>query len=64
MAEVHVRLLELVQDANGAMEYCHGVGLRLAPLMHREHGSGLPVLRRLKRELDPNGIMNPGKLDL
>ena len=64
MAEAHVRLLELAQDAGGAMEYCHGVGLRLAPLMHREHGSGLPVLRRLKWELDPNGIMNPGKLDL
>lgn len=64
MAEAHAQLLELAQDAGGAMEYCHGVGLRLAPLMHREHGSGLPVLRRLKRELDPNGIMNPGKLGL
>ena len=64
MAATHAQLLELAQDAGGVMEYCHGVGLRLAPLMHREHGSGLPVLRRLKRELDPNGIMNPGKLGL
>ena len=32
MAEAHARLLELAQDAGGAMEYCHGVGLRLAPL--------------------------------
>ena len=62
MAAAHAQLLELAQDANGAMEYCHGVGLRLAPLMRREHGEGLSVLRRLKRELDPNGIMNPGKL--
>jgi FAD/FMN-containing dehydrogenase len=64
MAEAHARLLELAQDADGAMEYCHGVGLRLAPLMRREHGSGLAVLRRVKRELDPNGILNPGKLGL
>ena len=64
MAEAHAQLLELAQDAEGAMEYCHGVGLRLAPLMRREHGSGLSVLRRIKRELDPNGIMNPGKLGL
>jgi FAD/FMN-containing dehydrogenase len=63
MAEAHAQLLELAQDADGAMEYCHGVGLRLAPLMRREHGEGLSILRRLKRELDPNGIMNPGKLD-
>ena len=64
MAETHAQLLELAQDADGAMEYCHGVGLRLAPLMRREHGSGLAVLRRIQRELDPNGIMNPGKLGL
>ena len=62
--EVHERLLKMAQDAGGAMEYCHGVGLRLAPLMGREHGSGLAVLRRVKRELDPNLIMNPGKLGL
>ena len=30
MAEAHAQLLELAQDAGGAMEYCHGVGLRLA----------------------------------
>lgn len=64
MAKAHAQLLRLAQDADGAMEYCHGVGLRLAPLMRREHGSGLSVLQRIKRELDPNGIMNPGKLGL
>ena len=64
MTEAHAQLLALAQDMDGAMEYCHGVGLRLAPLMRREHGSGLSVLRRIKRELDPNGIMNPGKLGL
>ena len=60
--KVHERLLEMAQEAGGAMEYCHGVGLRLAPFMGREHGSGLEVMRRLKRELDPHFIMNPGKL--
>ena len=64
MAEAHAQLLELAQDAGGAMEYCHGVGLRLAPLMRREHGGGLLVLRRIKRAMDPNDIMNPGKLGL
>ena len=62
--QAHERLLAMAQDVGGAMEYCHGVGLRLAPLMSREHGSGLAVLRRVKDELDPNAIMNPGKLGL
>ena len=45
-------------------EYCHGVGLKLAHLVEREWGSGLEVARRIKRALDPYGIMNPGKLGL
>jgi FAD/FMN-containing dehydrogenase len=57
-------LLILCQELQGAMEYCHGVGTRLAPLMAREHGIGLAVLQRLKQSIDPQGIMNPGKLAL
>jgi alkyldihydroxyacetonephosphate synthase len=57
-------LLQLCQDLHGSMEYCHGVGVRLAPLMEREHGMGLQVLRRLKQCLDPQGVLNPGKLAL
>jgi FAD/FMN-containing dehydrogenase len=50
------------QDAGGTMEYCHGVGWKLAHLMEREHGPvGIGVVRRVKRALDPAGILNPGK---
>jgi FAD/FMN-containing dehydrogenase len=50
------------QDAGGTMEYCHGVGWKLAHLAEREHGAaGLDVLRRTKAALDPAGILNPGK---
>ena len=38
----------------------HGVGAARAPYMAQEHGPALEVMRRLKRALDPNGIMNPG----
>jgi alkyldihydroxyacetonephosphate synthase len=64
LAEAHRALLMLAQDLHGSMEYCHGVGTRLAPLMAREHGAGLAVLRQLKQSLDPQGILNPGKLAL
>ena len=57
-------MLMLAQDMGGSMEYCHGVGLRLAYLMEREHGTGLALLKKLKHTLDPKGIMNPGKLGL
>ncbi len=58
------RVLTLAQDMGGTMEYCHGVGLKLAHLVEREWGSGLEAARRVKAALDPHGIMNSGKLGL
>lgn len=56
-------LLLLAHEFDGSMEYCHGVGSRLAHLMEAEHGAtGLAALRSVKRALDPNGVVNPGKL--
>ena len=57
-------LLRLTQRMGGSMEYCHGVGIKLAPLMAEEHGYGLEVMRQIKKALDPNNIMNPGKMGL
>jgi alkyldihydroxyacetonephosphate synthase len=50
--------------AGAVMNDHHGVGLKLAPYMPAQHGAGLDVLRRIKKTLDPNGVMNPGKLGL
>jgi FAD/FMN-containing dehydrogenase len=49
---------------SGSMEYTHGVGVKLAPFMSNEHGYGLAIMRSIKKILDPNNIMNPGKLGL
>ena len=58
-------LLRLAQQLGGSMEYTHGVGIKLAPLMAEEHGCyGLELMRQIKRTLDPNNILNPGKMAL
>ena len=57
-------LLRLAQQMGGSMEYTHGVGIKLAPLMASEHGYGLEVMRQIKRAVDPRNIMNPGKMGL
>jgi FAD/FMN-containing dehydrogenase len=57
-------LLRLVHQLGGSMEYTHGVGVKLAALMGEEHGYGLEVMRGIKKLLDPNNIMNPGKMGL
>src|SRR5690606_30123113 len=40
----------------------HGVGIGKAPYMVDEHGPALDVMRALKDTLDPQGILNPGKI--
>jgi len=57
-------LLEAVHRFEGSMEYCHGVGAKLAPLMRSEHGRNLDLMQSLKEWIDPNLIMNPSKLSL
>lgn len=64
LAPVMDTLLRAAQDFGGSMEYCHGVGVRLAHLMEAEHGDALALMRRLKDALDPEGVLNPGKLGL
>jgi alkyldihydroxyacetonephosphate synthase len=64
LEETVEELLRLVQEMGGSMEYTHGVGVKLAPLMAAELGYGLEVLRQIKKTLDPNNIMNPGKMGL
>lgn len=61
MSAVVDECLRLAVAVGGSIEYCHGVGIRLAHLMRDEHGAGLDVLRALKTALDPCGILNPGK---
>jgi alkyldihydroxyacetonephosphate synthase len=53
-----------ILGAGGVINDHHGVGLKLAPYMRDQLGPALDALRRLKEALDPNRIMNPGKLDL
>lgn len=55
-------VLRLAQEMGGAMEYCHGVGIKLSHLMRNELGSGYDLVAKLKQTLDPKGIMNPGKI--
>jgi D-lactate dehydrogenase (cytochrome) len=49
-------------DLGGTATGEHGVGIGKARFMEREHGEALDVMRSIKAVLDPNGILNPGKI--
>ncbi|HZQ84516.1 MAG TPA: FAD-binding oxidoreductase [Acidimicrobiales bacterium] len=48
----------------GALSHHHGVGINRGRFMRPALGQGLDVLASVKQALDPNGILNPGKLGL
>ncbi len=56
--EIVMQALKLGGTATGE----HGVGLGKAKYMPYEHGESLDVMRAIKATLDPNGILNPGKV--
>jgi alkyldihydroxyacetonephosphate synthase len=46
----------------GMINEHHGVGLKLSRFMPTQYGSAWPLLEAIKHAIDPNGIMNPGKV--
>jgi alkyldihydroxyacetonephosphate synthase len=48
----------------GALSHHHGIGLNRARFVRQALGPAFDVLVSLKTALDPNGILNPGKLGL
>jgi D-lactate dehydrogenase (cytochrome) len=40
----------------------HGVGIGKMKFLEQEHGAALDVMRTIKRALDPENLMNPGKM--
>jgi alkyldihydroxyacetonephosphate synthase len=54
---------EAILAGGGTITHHHGIGRDHARWMTREvEAGGMAALRALKAELDPTGIMNPGKL--
>ena len=54
---------EAIAGAGATITHHHAVGTDHAPWMPQEVGeAGLRLLRAAKAELDPDGILNPGKL--
>ena len=53
-----------VLAAGGALSHHHGVGLNRSRFVAEALGPAFDVLAATKAALDPNGILNPGKLGL
>ncbi len=56
--------MKAIIEVGGTISHHHGVGIARNPWMKDELGSSFALLKQLKQSLDPNNIMNPGKLGL
>ena len=58
VGQIYDKVLELGGTVTGE----HGVSITKAPYMQKERADSLDAMRAIKRALDPNDIMNPGKI--
>jgi D-lactate dehydrogenase (cytochrome) len=61
-SEINARLVKRAQAMGGTCSGEHGVGIGKMEYLHAEHGDALDVMRAIKRALDPDNVMNPGKM--
>jgi D-lactate dehydrogenase (cytochrome) len=57
-----VRLNKRAIAMDGTCTGEHGVGQGKRGFMKEEHGAGAKVMAAIKRTIDPDNIMNPGKV--
>ena len=56
-------LVDIALKYNGTISAEHGIGISKSPFVRRETGEvAHDVMKAIKKTLDPNNIMNPGKL--
>lgn len=55
-------LAETALRLGGTVSGEHGIGLGKQKFMEAEHGAALTYMRAIKQALDPNNILNPGKM--
>jgi D-lactate dehydrogenase (cytochrome) len=59
--QVYGRMIERAIDMGGTCTGEHGIGMGKRGYLEKEHGAALGFMQAVKRALDPQNIMNPGK---
>ncbi len=55
-------LIDKSLELEGTITGEHGIGLHKKSYLLKEHPDNVPVMKSIKRTIDPNNIMNPGKI--
>ena len=56
------KLIDKTLELKGTITGEHGVGLHKKKYLLKEHPDNIPLMKTIKRSIDANNIMNPGKI--
>ena len=56
------KLIQKALELEGTITGEHGIGLQKKHYLLKQHPDNLPAMKSIKRSMDPNNIMNPGKI--
>lgn len=59
---VNDRMIERVLAVGGTCTGEHGIGIGKLSTLRDQHGEGVAVMQSIKDSLDPEGLLNPGKV--
>ena len=62
MEAFNERLIDRALAMNGTCTGEHGIGMGKIDFLKREHGDSLELMRAIKKALDPDDLLNPGKI--
>jgi len=60
--QVNDKMIERTLGMGGTCTGEHGIGVGKIGYMEAEHGESVEVMRMIKRSIDPQNLMNPGKI--
>jgi glycolate oxidase len=60
--KISLDFIDMTLERRGTVSAEHGVGMAKSPYIGRQLGEGLEVMKAIKNALDPNHILNPGKM--
>lgn len=60
--DIALEFIDLTLEHRGTLSAEHGLGMAKTPYIGQELGSTVDTMKKIKTALDPDNIMNPGKL--
>lgn len=62
--QISDQIVDIALEMNGTCTGEHGIGIGKRGALENEHGGAVDVMRSIKNALDPQNLMNPGKVFL